>query len=182
MTGPGVDIAELVITAPEPHAAALAYATRCRSTFGVLVQLFADAKRHMVIASPFMQAATISGTGALAAAVRGALQRGVSLDILSTQQNLDDAQLRQIAEADTAHVRLFLPSFPQFDASQLGSHAKFCIRDGEQAYVGSANLTGPGLHQHFEMGLLVSGPVAAAMQDFWNFAIKHSLFTQVPSK
>ncbi len=126
-----------------------------------------------------MQAATISGSGALALAVRGALQRGVSLDILSTQHNLDDAQLREIAAAHATKVRLFLPSFPQFDASQLGSHAKFCIRDGEQDSVGSANLTGPGLHQHFEMGLLVSGPAAAAMQDFWNFAIKHNLFTRV---
>jgi hypothetical protein len=28
------------------------------------------------------------------------------------------------------------------------------------------------------MGLLVTGPVAAAIQDFWNFAIKHNLFTR----
>ena len=81
-------------------------------------------------------------------------------------------------QAHAANVRLFLPSFSQFDASQLGSHAKFCIRDGEQAYVGSANLTGPGLHQHFEMGVLLTGPVAAAMQDFWNYAVRHRIFTE----
>lgn len=169
---------ELVITAPEPHAAALTYATRCRSTFGVLVQLFADATHHVVIASPFMQSAAVAGTGALALAVQSALERGIRLDILSTQKNLSDARLRVMVEAHAANVRLFVPWFPGFDASPLGSHAKFCIRDGEAAYIGSANLTGPGLHQHFEMGLLVSGRVAAAMQDFWDFATKHNLFVR----
>jgi len=170
--------AELVITAPEPHAAALTYVTRCRSTFGVLVQLFADATHHVVIASPFMQSAAVTGTGALALAVRSSLERGVRLDILSTQKNLADAGLRAMIEPHTANIRLFVPSFPGFNPSELGSHAKFCIRDGEAAYIGSANVTGPGLHQHFEMGLLVSGPVAAAMQDFWDFATKYNLFVQ----
>jgi hypothetical protein len=70
-----------------------------------------------------MQTATIAGTGALALAVRSALERDVRLDIPSTQENFSDGRLRQIIEAHANNVRRFVPSFPGFDASQLGSQA-----------------------------------------------------------
>jgi phosphatidylserine/phosphatidylglycerophosphate/cardiolipin synthase-like enzyme len=74
-------------------------------------------------------------------------------------------------------LRLYYPEFPQFDVSELGSHAKFCISDDTAAYVGSANLTKPGLGEHFELGVLVRGQAALAMRSFWNFAIHHKLFS-----
>jgi phosphatidylserine/phosphatidylglycerophosphate/cardiolipin synthase-like enzyme len=54
-------------------------------------------------------------------------------------------------------LTLFRPAANVIDEERLGSHAKFCVADGESAYVGSANLTGPGLAGQLEMGLLVHG-------------------------
>jgi hypothetical protein len=71
---------------------------------------------------------------------------------------------------------LYHPAFPQFQVSQLGLHAKFCISDAIAAYVGSANLMGPGLNQHFDMGILIRGRTAAGIRDFWTFAVRYKLF------
>ncbi|MCG9129342.1 hypothetical protein JT359_17275 [Candidatus Poribacteria bacterium] len=54
----------------------------------------------------------------------------------------------------------------------MGSHAKFCIADETSAYVGSANLTGPGLNENLEMGFLVNGKYAKQVSDFWNFMVE----------
>jgi phosphatidylserine/phosphatidylglycerophosphate/cardiolipin synthase-like enzyme len=170
---------ELVITAPEPYAASLAYATRCRSTVGVLVQLFAEAERNVVIAAPFVDASEIFEVGVLSLAIRAALARGVSVDFLSTKPNIEASRVIQFAKEFEGKVRLYHPAFPQFQVSQLGSHAKFCISDASAAYVGSANLTGPGLNQHFEMGLLVRGRTAAEIRDFWTFAVRYKLFAEL---
>ena len=69
-----------------------------------------------------------------------------------------------------------LPEFPEFDVTELGSHAKFCISDNTAAYVGSANLTKPGLGEHFELGVLVRGQAALDMRRFWDFAVHYKLF------
>jgi phosphatidylserine/phosphatidylglycerophosphate/cardiolipin synthase-like enzyme len=171
--------AELVITAPEPYAASLAYATRCRSTLGVLVQLFAEAEKNVVIAAPFVDVNEIFAVGILSSAIKSALTRGVSVDFLSTKPNIEALGIRRFAESFEGKVRLYHPAFPQFHVSQLGSHAKFCISDAVAAYVGSANLTGPGLNQHFEMGILVRGRIAAGIRDFWIFAVRYKLFAEL---
>jgi phosphatidylserine/phosphatidylglycerophosphate/cardiolipin synthase-like enzyme len=170
---------ELVITAPEPYAASLAYATRCRSTLGVLVQLFAEAEKNVAIAAPFVEAHAVFDIGALAAAIRSALARGVSVEFLSTRPNIEAPRIRQFARSFPDLIKLYHPAFPQFQVSQLGSHAKFCVSDATAAYVGSANLTGPGLNQHFEMGVLVRGRPAAAIRDFWTFAVRYKLFAEL---
>jgi len=51
--------------------------------------------------------------------------------------------------------------------------------DGLSAYVGSANLTAPGLGRHLEMGLLVQGEVARQIEDFWIYALEIELFIPV---
>lgn len=172
---------EVVITAPEPYAASLAYATRCRSTVGVLVQLFAEAEKNVVIAAPFVDASEVFEMGVLSSAIKSALSRGVSVDFLSTKPNIEAPRIGRFAKSFQGQVRLYHPAFPQFHVSQLGSHAKFCISDGVAAYVGSANLTGPGLNQHFEMGILVHGRPAAAIREFWTFAVRYKLFAELIS-
>lgn len=170
---------ELVITAPEPYAASLAYATRCRSTLGVLVQLFAEAERNVVVAAPYVNAVEVFESGVLSQAIRAALVRRVSVDFVSTRPNIEAQRVRQFASSFSGRVKLYHPVFPQFQVSQLGSHAKFCISDAAAAYVGSANLTGPGLNQHFEMGILVRGRLAAGIREFWTFAVRYGLFAEL---
>jgi hypothetical protein len=91
-------------------------------------------------------------------------------------QTLDTTWLSQNAQG---HLRLFQPKENMEDAQRLGSHAKFCVADGLSAYVGSANLTAPGLGRHLEMGLLVQGEVARQIEDFWIYALEIELFIPV---
>jgi phosphatidylserine/phosphatidylglycerophosphate/cardiolipin synthase-like enzyme len=65
------------------------------------------------------------------------------------------------------------------DPRLLGSHAKFCVSDGVAAYIGSANLTGPGLAGHIELGVLVRGPVAKQVEEFWMLCHQLGLFIEV---
>jgi phosphatidylserine/phosphatidylglycerophosphate/cardiolipin synthase-like enzyme len=174
--------AEVVITAPQPHAAALAYATRSRATLGVLVGLFVDAERSIAIAAPYIQTDILDG-GVLGAAMTAALERKVVVELLTTNANLANPRIRKLFSKFGPLLRLYSPEFPEFEKSELGSHAKFCICDDTAAYVGSANLTKPGLgghvdqsSGHFELGILVRGRAAAAMRNFWDFAVHHKLF------
>ena len=168
--------AEVVITAPEPHARALAYATRSRETLGVLVELFVDAEHNIAIAAPYIHT-NVFETGILGAAMTAALERKIVVELLTTKANLEKPRIRSLFTKFGPLLRLYYPEFPQFDVSELGSHAKFCISDDTAAYVGSANLTTPGLGEHFELGVLVRGQAALAMRSFWNFAIHHKLFS-----
>lgn len=167
--------AEIVITAPAPHASALAYATRSRATLGVLVELFVDAERSVVIAAPFIQP-DVFDNGVLGAAMTAALERKVEVNLLTTRANLDNARIKSLFLRFGPLLRLYYPDFPDFEKTELGSHAKFCLSDDIAAYIGSANLTKPGLGAHFELGVLVRGKAAAEMRAFWNFAVHHSLF------
>jgi phosphatidylserine/phosphatidylglycerophosphate/cardiolipin synthase-like enzyme len=75
-------------------------------------------------------------------------------------------------------VRFYRPHQNVMDEQRLGSHAKFCVADGKSAYVGSANLTAPGLSDQIEMGLLVHGEVAHQIEAFWIHAIDIGLFVR----
>lgn len=168
---------ELVITAPPPFGAELAYRTKSRMTLGVLTELMAQAREHVVIAAPFLQAGQgLSGTGPLSAALRAALQRQVRVDILSTGESL-----RSLNMTDMVSERLtfFQPKANLECDHLLGCHAKFCIADRDAAYVGSANLTGPGLATQLEMGLLVRGDVARSIAEFWSYSVDIGLFVRV---
>jgi phosphatidylserine/phosphatidylglycerophosphate/cardiolipin synthase-like enzyme len=170
---------QLVITAPKPYGAALAYRTSCRTTLGVLVQLLVEAKRYIVIATPFLQSGYGLGGAPLAESLRSALGRGVNVDLLSTEQGLQAIDAGRLRRDAPGRRRLFRAAANLENGQRLGSHAKFCIADGESAYVGSANLTGPGLTDHLEMGLLVRGSMARQIADFWKYSTEVGLFVRV---
>lgn len=171
--------AELVITAPEPYGAALAYRARCRTTLGALTQLLAHAKRHVIIAAPFLQTGAGLSAGPLAEALRAALQRGVDVDIVSTGQGLQTLNVAALRQGAQGRVRLFRSSANLEDEQRLGSHAKFCVNDVALAYIGSANLTRPGLDEQFEMGVLVRGAVARQVWEFWDYLLEVGMFCEV---
>lgn len=165
------ELIEFVITIPEPFGAELAYKTRARTTLGVLTQLIAGARQKIVLATPFIQAERSLIEGPLAEALQAALLRGVGIDIVSTSQSLQS--LRRVDWLNSSHhnVRFFQAKTNVEQEQRLGSHAKFCIADETSVYVGSANLTGPGLSEHLEMGFLVDGKYAKQVADFWNFLV-----------
>jgi phosphatidylserine/phosphatidylglycerophosphate/cardiolipin synthase-like enzyme len=174
-------IAEFVITAPEPYGAALAYRTKARLTLGVLTQLIAQARQSLVIAAPFIQPNSGLDSGPLADALRGALQRGVMVDIVSTGSSLQALAIKDLKPISSGRLRFFQPRPNVEDERHLGSHAKFCIADNQHAYVGSANLTAPGLAENLEMGLLIHGDLALQVAGFWELLLRVGFFMEVPA-
>jgi phosphatidylserine/phosphatidylglycerophosphate/cardiolipin synthase-like enzyme len=172
----GVRSVELVITAPPPYGAALAYRTGCRTTLGALTQVIVLAQRQVIIAAPFLQAGHGLSQGPLADALKSALKRGVSVDVVSTRLSLETLNTEHFSQGAHGRLRLFRPQSNIADERLLGSHAKFCVSDGEWAYIGSANLTAPGLASQLEMGLLVQGDIARHIREFWEYALELGLF------
>ena len=170
---------EFVITIPEPFGAELAYKTRTRTTLGVLTQLTASARQRIVLAAPFIQVEGSLIQGPLAEALQAVLRRGVQVDIVSTAQSLQS--LKRVEWLNPLHKNLhfFQPKTNIEKEKRLGSHAKFCIADETAAYVGSANLTGPGLAENLEMGFLVHGKYAKQISDFWNVLVEKGFWIHV---
>lgn len=179
MTGDTALNAEFVITAPESYGAELAYRARARTTIGVLTQLIAQAERSLVIAAPFIQSGEGMDTSPLADALRAALQRGVNVDVVSTGGGLQAVGAEELRRTVRGRLRLFQPRANLEDKRRLGSHAKFCLADDRHAYIGSANLTGPGLSTNLEMGVLVHGELARQISEFWKYLHEVGFFVEV---
>jgi phosphatidylserine/phosphatidylglycerophosphate/cardiolipin synthase-like enzyme len=170
---------EFVITVPEPYGAELAYRARARTTLGVLTQLIAQAERNLVIAAPFVQSGEGMNVGPLADALRVTLQRGVNVDVVSTGGGLQAVDAEELCRTARGRLRFFQPRANVEDERRLGSHAKFCLADDRHAYVGSANLTGPGLSANLEMGVLVHGELAQQIAQVWEFLLQVGFFVEV---
>jgi phosphatidylserine/phosphatidylglycerophosphate/cardiolipin synthase-like enzyme len=159
--------------------ASLAYSARCRQTLGVLTELIATATDRLIISAPFLQPGAGISTGVLNAALKAALKRGVRVELVTTGQSLSGLDIASLKRAATGGLRISQPTTNVFDPRMLGSHAKFCVSDGVAAYIGSANLTGPALALHIEMGVLVRGPVARQVEEFWFLCQQLGLFVEV---
>lgn len=171
--------AELVITAPQPFGSDVAYLFRCRTTLGVLTQLLAEARFEVVLAAPFMQPGEGLSAGPLCDALIAALRRGVNVSIVSTSASLESIDHSRLSENARGGIRFYQPEANKRNERMLGSHAKFCIADHEKAYVGSANLTGPGLSEHLEMGVLLRGDIVGQIEEFWLYALDAGFFLPV---
>lgn len=170
---------ELVLTLPESLGPEMAYLARARTTLGALTQMVAQAQRELVMAAPYTKG-DIFGQGILQNALQHAVEkRHVELNIVTTGESLDSlANIAWIA-ANRVRVHFFRPKSNLNVEQLLGSHAKFCIADGQIAYIGSANLTFLGLHQHLEMGVLLYGELAKQVFDFWRLLIFNGFFGMV---
>ncbi|MCD6506486.1 phospholipase D family protein [Candidatus Poribacteria bacterium] len=173
---------EFVITVPEPYGPELAFRARARTTLGVIIQLIAQAQHQIVIASPFIQLHENLESEPLAEALRAALGRGVDVDIVSTGSSLRALELSYLRQKAHGRLRLFQPRTNIEDERRLGSHAKFCLVDGRYAYIGSANLTGPGLSENLEMGVLIHGKIARQIAEFWNLLLNREFFVEIKTK
>lgn len=148
-------------------------------TVGVLTQLIAQARHELVIAAPFLQRDQGLSRPPLSDALDAALSRHVHIHIASTAASLQSLKVGSNADEYRGQIHLYQPQANIDDPEQLGSHAKFCIADSEHAYIGSANLTEPGLGRHLELGVLIQGPVAQQVQAFWNYLLQIGVFVSV---
>lgn len=172
------DRADLVITAPEPFGARLAYNASARMTLGVLTELVVQSSRRLVLAAPYLSE-DVFDTGILAASIHSALNRSVVVELATTS-----AQIRTLPSALMRHhadgrLLLYSPTANLENDARIGSHAKFCISDSSAAYLGSANFTEPGLGGHLEMGVMVRGQLAAAIAAFWDTLKERKVFTKI---
>lgn len=100
---------EVVITVPEPLGAQLTSRFGVRTTLGVLTELLASARQHVVIAAPFIQGAEGLHAGPLGMALIAALKRGVRVDLISTGASLAGLDLRSLRDIAGARFRSFQP-------------------------------------------------------------------------
>lgn len=164
--------AEFVITVPQSLGAVFAYHAKARLTLGVLVQMVAKAQQEIVISSPYMQSEQIFGRSDLAFALESAINRGVRLKIMSTGENLQLIRSLDWVVSNQTNIEFYQPQTNIERPEYLGSHAKFCLVDKSSAYIGSANFTYLGLHQHLEMGIVVYGEIAERIAEFWHLLVQ----------
>ena len=168
---------KMVITAPEPYAASLAQRAGARMTLGTLTQLISNTEKHVVLSVPYIQERDAVGTP-IYIALQSALERGVDVDIASTLAGLQVIKKRDIGKNAKGRLRFFCPQANIDNERRVGSHAKFCVCDDSHAYVGSANLTMPGLAENIELGILVHGRVAQQIMEFWDFLLDQGFLVQ----
>jgi phosphatidylserine/phosphatidylglycerophosphate/cardiolipin synthase-like enzyme len=172
---------ELVVTVPEMIGVEITHEFGLRTTLGVLTELLACANRHVIIGAPFIQGSRGLLAEPLATALRGALERGVHVDIVSTSASLAGLRLLNLRRAAGSQLRTYQPRGNAEDARSLGSHAKFCMADGRLAYVGSANVTHMGIGGHLEIGVLLSGPAARQLWRLVTKLFEIGYLVEVPS-
>ena len=180
MTSAPSQLAQLVITVPAPYGADLAYRARMRITIGVLTQLIAQSQHELVIAAPFLQRDQGLNRPPLSDALDAALARHVHIHIASTGTSLQHLKIGSDLDKYKSQIHFYQPQANIDNPEELGSHAKFCLADGELAYIGSANLTQPGLGRHLELGILVEGSVAHQVYAFWRYLLQIGVFVLVP--
>lgn len=170
---------EVVVTVPDELPRDLLVRTAMRTTLGVVVELVAESKNHVILASPFLQFANTVCRGPLGVAISSAAARGVLIDVVSTSGSLLGVDTGALStHRQPMSVRLSQPRPNLVDADVMGSHAKLCLVDATSAYMGSANFTTNGFTKHFEVGALVRGQPA---QDLWNVVTRlfsEGFFTQ----
>lgn len=169
---------ELVITPPEPYGSWLAHHFQIRMTIGVIIQLIAQAQNHILIASPFFESWEHQKMNVLRDALKHALNRNVHLDIISTGSSIEIIRKSLSNLRGKGTCNLYRPKPNIEDAKLLGSHAKVLVVDSQHAYIGSANLTSPGLMGNLEMGVLLHGKTAAQVSAFWKYLIEGEFLSQ----
>jgi phosphatidylserine/phosphatidylglycerophosphate/cardiolipin synthase-like enzyme len=170
---------EAVVTVPDSLGPAFVSRFRMRTTLGVLTELLASARHEVVLGAPFVQGAEGLLAGPLGMALDACLRRGARVDLISTGASLAGLDLRNLRRAAAGRLRTFQPRSNVEDPRVLGSHAKFCLIDGEHAYIGSANITQKGISGHLEMGVLAHGAVPQQLAGLIRALLESEYFVEV---
>lgn len=170
---------EVVVTVPDSLGPALVSRLGMRTTLGALTELFASARHEVILGAPFVQGTEGLLGGALGMALDACLKRGARVDLISTGASLGGLDLANLRVAAAGRLRTFQPRSNVEDPRVLGSHAKFCLTDGEHAYIGSANITHKGISGHLEMGVLVHGAVPRQLAGLIRALLESDYFVEV---
>lgn len=129
-------------------------------TKACILQIIESVKNELWLASPFMDYRAIAFVKDPLAQV---LRRSVNVRILTTGVNADFTTNLLDGLAEAAPLENLTVWEAPTVASFLGTHAKAIVSDRRLGYLGSANLTGPGLVEHFELGVRLVGARVAGL-------------------
>jgi phosphatidylserine/phosphatidylglycerophosphate/cardiolipin synthase-like enzyme len=158
-----------VVTSGEVDAAGID-----RMTAETMTGLIVGARARLRIFSPFLDA---RGLDVLTVALTAATRRNVQVSVgYARRGNRDNAieQLEQRVRSNGNPAR--------FQTVAIGSdrpfpHLKLIAADGEQAYIGSANLTWPALTSNAEIGALVDGEPVGILERWFDALIASATVT-----
>lgn len=130
---------------------------------GAVVDLAAEAREDLTLASPFWDAATLLELGPILVL---RLEAGVRLRLLGRfGRGLDKDSLEMLTSLDRYPLCELLSWYEAKAEDPLGTHSfhfKAAIADhGVRAYLGTANFTLSGLRSRVEFGVLLEGDAAA---------------------
>jgi phosphatidylserine/phosphatidylglycerophosphate/cardiolipin synthase-like enzyme len=160
----------IVVTPPGEFGAQFVRKLGARTTHGVIIELVTKARSSLLLTAPFIYLGQAIVAGSFLDALRHALDRNVIVQFISTQDSLVALERQFPKLAQHPNVRLFVPRVDP-SISTLGSHAKVLLSDSALGYIGSANLTDPGLTGHLEFGVLLGGSPVRQLAAFWNYLL-----------
>lgn len=126
-----------------------------------ILNLIYRSETELIMTSPFIQEA---GMSCLVNSLVNALDRGVEILLLTLHaDNLSSSQSMAIEELRRQACRMgkAFKVYTVEPGSRTLIHAKLVISDRTKVIIGSANLTGPGLEQSFEAGVILGAKQAS---------------------
>jgi len=142
----------LVWTLPSQHPDCSVKGASYRKT---LIKIINQTQHELLLISPFLHE---RGVVTLTESILAALSRGVMVTIITHEiEDIGSDQSRAIEELrrEAHRMSLRLDVYTANLDSRHLLHAKFCISDRERLVLGSANISGSGLHNHFEAGVVL---------------------------
>jgi len=120
-----------------------------------LIKIINQTQHELLLISPFLHE---RGVVTLTESILAALSRGVMVTIITHEiEDIGSGQSRAIEElrreAHRMSSRLDVYT-ANLDSRHL-LHAKLCVSDRERLVLGSANISGSGLHNHLEAGVVL---------------------------
>lgn len=135
-----------------------------------LLSMCRNAEDELVLTSPFLES---EGMEWLLPGLRGALERGVDVSLISRQLQTGQPNRQAVEDLFSSQTDVSgrLSVYDYYEPSADGSHpeytlhSKILISDERKAYVGSANFTKYGFTENLEVGVVVSGSQVRRLVD-----------------
>jgi phosphatidylserine/phosphatidylglycerophosphate/cardiolipin synthase-like enzyme len=137
-------------------------------------RVITSAETEVWIVNPFFD---IFGAAAIAGALIGRARHGVPIRIIGrelskVEQSLSLEPLKWLAErfvgasvGDRLQVRDFARRNPRSGRLEYAVHSKIVLADSHRCYIGSANVTEPGLRMNFELGVVLQGDAVISVRE-----------------
>src|SRR5581483_6828612 len=158
-----VNVEPWALVATLPPGIALPDGVR-RATAETLIGLISGARESLFITAPFIDEA---GMTVLVESLVAATSRDVRVLLIAPgRSRFAAAALDLLRAAVATRGDLGRLEVRSLDPEGPWAHLKVVVADHTAAYIGSANLTGPGLAgRNLELGVLVKGPDARVVDD-----------------